>query len=221
VQLNRLIITEDGSHTIFVPELNEHYHSVHGAVQESNIVFLDSGYEYCKADPVCIFEAGFGTGLNAFLTAVRSSASGRKVIYTSIEKYPVEPEIIEKINYPEISGETVGDLYRLIHEAEWGKLVKISDSFSLLKIMGDLITEDIPGLYDLVYFDAFGPDKQPEMWKEPVFRKISLSVKEGGVLVTYSAKGEVKRILRSCGFTVSLLPGPPGKREMIRAVKQP
>lgn len=217
--MNKLTLTEDGSHTIFVPELNEHYHSIHGAVQESDIVFLKNGYEYCKADPLYIFEAGFGTGLNALLTAVRSSASKRKVFYTSIEKYPVESEIIEKINHPEFAGADGGPLYCRIHDAEWGRMVKITESFSLLKICGDLTTDKIPGNYDLIYFDAFGPDKQPEMWEEPVFRKISSAVREGGVLVTYSAKGEVKRILRSCGFTVSLLPGPPGKREMIRADK--
>jgi len=219
--LKKLILTEDGSHTIFVPELNEHYHSIHGAVQESNIVFLENGYEYCKADPVFIFEAGFGTGLNALLTAVRSARSGRKVIYTSIEKYPLGTEIIEKFNYADFAGESGSELYNLIQKAEWGKMVKISERFSLLKIDGDLTTDYIPGMYDLIYFDAFGPDKQPDMWKEPVFMKISSVLNDGGVLVTYSAKGEVKRTLRSCGFTVSLLPGPPGKREMIRAVKHP
>jgi tRNA U34 5-methylaminomethyl-2-thiouridine-forming methyltransferase MnmC len=219
--MNKLILTEDGSHTIFVPELNEHYHSIHGAVQESNIVYLDSGYDYCKADPVHIFEAGFGTGLNALLTAARSSVSGRKVLYTSIEKYPLDRMIIEKINYAEFAGENGRELYKLIQKAEWGRMVKISESFSLEKIPGDLTTDELSGSYDLVYFDAFGPDKQPELWKEPVFRKIATVIKDGGVLVTYSAKGEVKRILRSCGLTVSLLPGPPGKREMIRAVKHP
>jgi tRNA U34 5-methylaminomethyl-2-thiouridine-forming methyltransferase MnmC len=217
--LKRLILTEDGSHTIFVPELNEHYHSIHGAVQESNIVYLDAGYEYCKADPLHIFEAGFGTGLNALLTAARSSLSGRKVFYTSIEKYPVDQKIIEMINYSEFAGENGSELYKLIQQAGWDKMVKISESFSIMKIAGDLTVDEIPGSYDLVYFDAFGPDKQPEMWKEPVFRKTASAIKDGGVLVTYSAKGEVKRILRSCGFTVTLLPGPPGKREMIRAVK--
>jgi tRNA U34 5-methylaminomethyl-2-thiouridine-forming methyltransferase MnmC len=219
--LNKLVLTEDGSHTIYVPELNEHYHSVHGAVQESNIVFLENGYEHCKADPLRIFEAGFGTGLNALLTAVRSAEQGRKVVYTSIEKYPVELQMIEEINYAAFAGENGSRLFRLIHDAEWGKMVKISETFSLLKIIGDLTTDELSGSYDLVYFDAFGPDKQPEMWKENIFRKISSVIKDGGILVTYSAKGEVKRILRSCSFTVSLLPGPPGKREMIRAVKHP
>jgi tRNA U34 5-methylaminomethyl-2-thiouridine-forming methyltransferase MnmC len=219
--LNKLVLTEDGSHTIFVPELNEHYHSIHGAVQESNIVFLENGYEYCTADPLHIFEAGFGTGLNALLTAVRSTGSGRKVTYASIEKYPVDPGIIEKINYGGFAGEGGRDLYDRILKADWDKMERISESFSLLKITGDLITDDIPGRYNLVYFDAFGPDKQPEMWKENVFRKLSSVLAAGGVLVTYSAKGEVKRILRTCGFEVTLLPGPPGKREMIRAVKHP
>jgi len=218
---NKLVLTEDGSHTIFVPELNEHYHSTHGAVQESNIVFLESGYDYHRADPLHIFEVGFGTGLNALLTALRSAQTGRKVFYTSIEKYPVDKEITEKINYPEFAGENGEDMFIKIQESKWGEMVKISDSFSLLKIMGDMITDNIPGKYDLIYFDAFGPDKQPEMWKEDIFRKISSVINAGGVLVTYSAKGEVKRLLRSCGFTVSLLPGPPGKREMIRAVKHP
>ena len=217
--MNKLVLTEDGSHTIFVPELNEHYHSIHGAVQESNIVFLDSGYEYCKADPVFIFEVGFGTGLNALLTAVRSARSGRRVIYTSIEKNPLGTDILEKMNYAQYAGERGSDLFNQIHRAEWGKMVEISERFSLLKIAGDLTTDDIPGKYDLIYFDAFAPDKQPEMWKEAVFMKLSSITNVSGILVTYSAKGEVKRILRSCGFDVSLLPGPPGKREMIRAVK--
>lgn len=219
--MKRLIITEDGSHTIFVPELNEHYHSIHGAVQESNIVFLENGYEFCKADPIYIFEAGFGTGLNALLTAVRSGASGRKVFYTSIEKYPVDPEIIKNINYSEFTGDEGSRLYNLIQNALWGTMTEISKTFSLFKIKGDLITDCIPGIYDLVYFDAFGPDKQPEIWKEPVFNKICSALKDGGILVTYSAKGEVRRILKSLGLVVSLIPGPPGKREMIRAVKLP
>jgi tRNA U34 5-methylaminomethyl-2-thiouridine-forming methyltransferase MnmC len=217
----RIVKTEDGSHTLFVPELNEHYHSIHGAVQESNIVFLENGYEYCKRDPLHIFEAGLGTGLNALLTAVRSDSSGRKVFYTAIEKYPVGDEIFDKINYAEFVSENGRQIYSMIRNAPWNRMIKITDTFSIRKIQGDLTSDPVPGNYDLIYFDAFGPDKQPEMWKDNVFRKLSSALSTGGVLVTYSAKGEVKRILRSCGFEVSLLPGPPGKREMIRAVKHP
>jgi tRNA U34 5-methylaminomethyl-2-thiouridine-forming methyltransferase MnmC len=219
--LNNLVLTSDGSHTIFVPELNEHYHSVHGAVQESELVFMKNGFDFSKEDPLYIFEAGFGTGLNALLTAARAENTKRKVIYTTIEKYPLGDNIIQQINYAGFAGLNGKKLFGQIHSAGWGKMTVLTENFSILKIHGDLITDEIPGQYNLIFFDAFGPDKQPDIWSEPVFRKISAATKEGGVFVTYSAKGVVKRMLRSCGFTVSLLPGPPGKREMIRAVKHP
>jgi len=218
--LNQLVTTFDGSHTIFVPELNEHYHSIHGAVQESMIVFIRNGFEYCQANPVNILEIGFGTGLNALLTAVKCINTNRKTIYTSIEKNPLTENLINKLNHWSFAGEKGKQIFDSIHSSEWGFFKKITENFNLKKLKCDLLRDDIEGKFDLIYFDAFGPDKQPEMWTWNVFMKLAEVTASKGILVTYSAKGEVKRILKSCGFKISLLPGPPGKREMIRAVKQ-
>ena len=217
--MNQIIKTSDGSHTIYVPELNEHYHSVFGAVQESTFIFIKNGFDVCKADPLSIFEVGFGTGLNVLLTAMQCIEGRREVNYTAIEKYPLEKEIYDALNYHEFAGENGRSVYNLIHSSQWNESVNICKNFNLKKIKADLIEEQPSGSYDLIYFDAFGPDKQPEMWTMEVFTRISAVTNRNGILVTYSAKGEVKRILKACGFEVNLLPGPPGKRQMIRAVK--
>jgi tRNA U34 5-methylaminomethyl-2-thiouridine-forming methyltransferase MnmC len=214
-----LILTTDGSHTLFVPELDEHYHSIHGAVQESMFIFIQNGFDVCESAPLNILEIGFGTGLNALLTAVKSQSGTRKVIYTTIEKYPLDNSIIESLNHHEFAGESGKVLFNLIHSAPWNIRVKISENFEIIKIETDFTNTTLPGAYDLIYFDAFGPDKQPEMWTAEQFARIARATNKNGILVTYSAKGEVKRSLRACGFDVFLLPGPPGKRQMIRAVK--
>ncbi|MBI5010238.1 MAG: tRNA (5-methylaminomethyl-2-thiouridine)(34)-methyltransferase MnmD [Bacteroidia bacterium] len=219
-KMTEIILTADGSHTLYVPEMNEHYHSIHGAIQESQHIFINNGYDFCKADTVNILEIGFGTGLNAFLTALKSCSGIRKVHYTTIEKYPLTQEITSSLNYPGYTGEGTRELFDLIHNSQWNIDVSICNNFIINKIKGDA-TDSIPkGEYDLIYFDAFGPDKQPEMWTEEVFRRISAFTRENGIFVTYSAKGEVKRNLRGCGFDVTLLPGPPGKRQIIRACKK-
>ena len=214
-----IVKTSDGSHTLFVPELNEHYHSVHGAIQESDYIFVKCGLNASEADTVRIFEAGFGTGLNAFLTAVEASSHSRKISYTSIEKYPVPLSIIDGLNYKDFFSGKHGYLFERIHECKWNIPEVISNNFTLTKIKGDLTVCEIEGSFDLIYFDAFGPDKQPEMWTDEVFKKISGITARNGILVTYSAKGSVQRILKKNGFEVILLPGPPGKRQVIRAVK--
>jgi tRNA U34 5-methylaminomethyl-2-thiouridine-forming methyltransferase MnmC len=211
--------TADGSHTIYVPELDEHYHSVHGAIQESEFIFIGCGLNFSKKSPIRIFEAGFGTGLNALLTCIYASANEREILYTSIEKYPLSDDIIDSLNYKDLSLKDCGKLFKQMHSCEWNIQRKITNHFTLLKINGDLITDDIPGIYDLIYFDAFGPDKQPEMWTDEIFRKISDMTERTGILVTYSVKGKVKRTLKKYGFDVNLLPGPPGKRQILRAVK--
>ncbi|MDX9811910.1 MAG: tRNA (5-methylaminomethyl-2-thiouridine)(34)-methyltransferase MnmD [Bacteroidales bacterium] len=217
--MNRIVKTADGSDTIFVPELDEHYHSVYGAINESEHIFIKAGLDQCKADPLRIFEAGFGTGLNAFLTLLHSEGSGKKIQYTSIEKYPLDPAIVKSLNYPLLSGDAGSNFFNAIHEAPWEKQFNITGDFSLLKIKADL-TDYIPdGAYDLIYFDAFGPGKQPEMWTPQIFDTIASVTVKDGIFVTYSARGEVKRNLIRTGFKVSLLPGPPGKRQFIRAVK--
>ena len=217
--LNQIVTTTDGSHTIYVPELDEHYHSVHGAFQESEFIFMKNGYDTCNNDPVNILEIGFGTGLNALLTAYRSLAGKRKVFYTTLDKYPLDKEITEKLNHHIFAGPSGKELFDKIHEAEWGKMICISPAFSLLKIRCDLTKDAIGGSYDLVYFDAFGPDKQPEMWSGNILKKISDVIKPNGIFVTYSCKGEVKRNLREYGFKVTLVQGPPGKRHITRAIK--
>jgi tRNA U34 5-methylaminomethyl-2-thiouridine-forming methyltransferase MnmC len=202
-----------------VPELDEHYHSVHGAVQESDFIFIKSGFDTSIADPLNIFEVGFGTGLNALLTASRSMAGTREVNYTTIEKYPLGEAVSESLNYPRFAGEGGKELYELIHRSPWEKWITVCKNFNLRKINGDLTKQRVKGNFDLIYFDAFGPDKQPEMWTKDVFASIASGTNKNGILVTYSAKGEVKRNLQYCGFEVTLLPGPPGKRQIIRAIK--
>ncbi len=217
--MNQLFTTSDGSHTLYVPELNEHYHSIHGAVQESEHIFIKAGYDNCKADPLYIFEAGFGTGLNALLTAVRSINDNREVFYTSVEKYPVGNDLIKSLNHNKYAGSDGKNIFQLIHSSAWGGMHLICNKFNLCKVEGDL-ADFIPAFpIDLVYFDAFGPDKQPSMWTREIFGRIASAMRSGGILVTYSAKGDVKRNLRYIGFDVKLLPGPPGKREMISAKK--
>jgi tRNA U34 5-methylaminomethyl-2-thiouridine-forming methyltransferase MnmC len=215
----RIIDTADGSHTLYVPELDEHYHSVHGAVQESSFIFIKNGFDFCKADPLYILEIGFGTGLNALLTAVKSVKGTRGVDYTSIENDPLDIEIISSLNYHKFAGENSREIFNLIHSSPWNTSVTICRNFKLKKIETDFTKGKLSGRYDLIYFDAFGPDKQPEMWTRELFSEISAVTVENGILVTYSAKGEVKRNLKACGFDVTLLPGPPGKRQMIRAIK--
>jgi tRNA U34 5-methylaminomethyl-2-thiouridine-forming methyltransferase MnmC len=218
-KLNQIINTEDGSHTIYVPELNEHYHSVHGAAQESTHIFLNNGFETCKADPLYILEIGFGTGLNALLTAKRSIYGDRIIYYSAIEKYPLDAEIIGSLNHYKYAGENGEKLFHLIHSVPWNQYIKIHENFYLEKIENDFTKIHLNGKFDLIYFDAFGPDKQPEMWTREMFTGIAAVTNKDGILVTYSAKGEVKRSLRASGFEVTLIPGPPGKRQMIRAVK--
>jgi tRNA U34 5-methylaminomethyl-2-thiouridine-forming methyltransferase MnmC len=217
--LYELVITSDGSHTIYVPELNEHYHSIHGAIQESRHIFIESGLKSCNTDPVSIFEVGFGTGLNAMLTLIEGVRMHKTISYTSIEKFPLNGNIIRLLNHRDMAGDTGRMIFESIHKAPWNIKANISSIFNLEKIKGDIITDDVTGCFDLIYFDAFGPDKQPDMWTQAVFSKIAAVTKKGGIFLTYSAKGEVKRILRSCGFEVMLLPGPPGKRQIIRAIK--
>ncbi len=217
--MNQLIITSDGSHTIYVPELNEHYHSIHGAVQESEYIFIRNGFEECKASPVNIFEVGFGTGLNALLTAIKSKEGSREVNYTTIEKFPLSGQMISKLNHYNFAGKEGKEIFDKIHSCPWGTKVAVCKNFNIIKIEGD-IAKDIPaGNFDLIYFDAFGPDKLPSMWTKEIFTNIAAITVAGGMFLTYSAKGDVKRNLKACQFDVSLIPGPPGKRQIIRAVK--
>lgn len=211
--------TGDGSHTLYVPEIDEYYHSIYGAIQESEYVFIKCGQEFSAANPVRIFEAGFGTGLNALLACISAEAGRRTVIYTSIEKHPLPERIITSLNHAAMLGEEAKHWFELIHSCEWNRPAEITKNFILHKICGDLISDDLEGFYDLIFFDAFSPGRQPDIWAPEVIRKISRITVPGGIFMTYSAKGEVKRALRANGFRVSLLPGPAGKRHILRAFK--
>jgi len=215
-----LRITGDGSHTLYVPSLDEHYHSHFGALTESKHIFIDAGLANLKSNKVSILEVGFGTGLNALLTAMYARDNQVTILYVTLEKYPLDPSLLSRLNYPAVTGAESRELFEAIHVAPWEKPVKLTPWFTLEKRLMDLTSTSVEGLFDLVYFDAFGPGKQPEMWSMEVMQKITAVTHRGTVFVTYSAKGELKRTLRALGFEVALLPGPPGKRVMTRAVKR-
>lgn len=218
-----LITTADGSSSIFVPELNEHYHSTFGAIAESQHIFIKAGFR-SKATPsaeINILEVGFGTGLNAFLTFLETIPDQYKINYTSIEPNILGKAITDKLNYASILNPSETHLFNRMHEAPWNEVVSFNSYFSLEKLKGNLENIQLPEKrFDLIYFDAFGPAVQPELWTEEVFKKIFEATAEGGILVTYSAKGSVRRALKAAGFSTEKLPGPTGKREITRAIKK-
>ena len=214
----QVIQTADGSKTLFIPEMNEQYHSVNGARTESEYVFLKQGYlEHPSTSPV-VFEVGFGTGLNALLTALKAEEQKRPTKFISIEKYPVDASEVKMLDYgKQISGKA-NHLFHKLHDAAWNEAVKISAYFTLHKIQADLKSVSFESLqaFDVIYFDAFAPDKQPQLWEPEIFNRIHAACCEGAIFVTYSAKGVIRRQLAATGFTMERLPGPPGKRQMLR-----
>lgn len=219
----RIVITEDGSHTLELLGMEEHYHSTFGAVQESMHVFIYNGFYSLSGgkEVVNILEIGFGTGLNALLTLIESQKTNLRVYYLTLEPFPLQREEYEALNYPNLLPEPgLHEGFRKFHESEWSKDIELLPGFVFRKEKTVLEAASLPGnFFDLVYFDAFGPDTQPELWTQPLFEKVSGSMKPGGILTTYCAKGRVRRAMKASGFTVEKLPGPPGKREMTRAVK--
>ena len=212
--------TADGIFTLYVPELDEHYHSVKGALTESQHIFIDMGLKHSQATNPYILEIGLGTGLNCFLTYLTSKETGQAIHYTGIERFPLSEEVIDQLDYATLIGKGEKELYQAIHQAAWNKEVLLSPHFSLHKIEGDFTQYSFLGKYDLIYFDAFAPEKQPEMWEQPLFDMLYELLNPGGILTTYCAKGVVRRMLQAAGFTVERLAGPPGgKREILRATK--
>ena len=216
---SELLITSDGSHTLFVPEIDECYHSSHGAVQESRHIFIDAGLKQCHKDEICVLEVGFGTGLNALLALVEAERSGKRIHYIALEKYPVEAEKAMLLNYPEKIDSDKGDVFNLLHTSDWNEPVEITSYFTLHKIETDFTQFVHNQHYDVVFFDAFSPEKQPEMWSVEQFEKLYKSCNFGAILTTYCAKGIVRRAMQAAGFRVERLPGPPGKREFLRATQ--
>ena len=212
--------TADGSYTLYVPELDEHYHSVKGALTESQHIFIDMGLKHSSVTSPRILEIGFGTGLNCILTLLEAKESQRHIHYTGIERYPLNEEIIRKLNYPSIIGKECEEDYFAIHQALWEEDICLSPWFTLHKMEGDFTHYTFEQKYDIIYFDAFAPEKQPEMWEQSLFDNLYNVLNEGGILTTYCAKGVVRRMLQTAGFKVERLPGPPGgKREILRATK--
>ncbi|MCB0400249.1 MAG: tRNA (5-methylaminomethyl-2-thiouridine)(34)-methyltransferase MnmD [Winogradskyella sp.] len=237
----KIITTSDGSKTIQIEDWNEQYHSIHGAIQEANHVFIKHGLlfylEDCHTErrslsevevsrsandishPINIFEIGFGTGLNAFLTFLKAKELQQPINYVGVEAYPVKTHEIQQLNYVELISEKHKDEFENMHHISWEAKHNISPIFTLEKqekFFKDITDENA---FDIIYFDAFGARVQPELWTEDIFAIMFKALKNNGVLVTYSAKGSVRRAMQAVGFTVERLPGPPGKREMLRATK--
>lgn len=244
-----LITTADGSHSLYVKDLDEHYHSIHGAIQEAQHVFIKTGIQHLVAQnysTISILEIGFGTGLNTLLSFLEAEKLNVKLDYTSLEAFPLDTKIVSQLNYVELISKIdskisavrtstplsvteqsdiakhenkIKNIFQQLHSCEWENKIELSRNFSLLKIKNTLQEIKFLSTFDLIFFDAFGPRVQPDMWTEDLFSKIYVSTNPKGCIVTYCAKGEVKRTLKKVGFAVETLPGPPRKREMVRGTK--
>lgn len=215
-----IVHTSDGSTTIYLPEWEENYHSKHGAIQEAKHVFIKNGFDKFDQDKISILEIGFGTGLNAFITLLEAKDSSKTVYYSGVEAYPVDFSEVAQMNYViELQATDFDGEFQKMHTCEWNVNVKISDNFFLTK--RKIIFAEIADVeaFDLIYFDAFGYRVQPELWSTEIFQKMYNALKPGGKLVTYAARGVVKRSMIEVGFSVEKLAGPPGKREMFLASK--
>lgn len=221
----KIVTTGDGSTTIQITDWNEQYHSMHGAVQEARHVFLKMGLDFWMNEnpdqnSLHILEIGFGTGLNALLTLMHAEKSSVNLLYEGVEAYPVSSEELAQLNYLEAAdAQAFEAVFEKMHQLPWEQTEIITEAFQLKKRKQTFETLEDQDQHNLIYFDAFGARVQPELWEEPIFQKMSNALKPGGVLVTYAAKGSVRRAMQAVGFKVERLPGPPGKREMLRAVK--
>ena len=210
-------ITEDGSATLRSPLHGDTYHSLRGAVGEARHVFIESGFQHTTADPIRVLEMGFGTGLNAWLTLLEAERTKRAVDYTAVELHPVPSEVAERLGY------TADPRFISLHTAPWNERCEPSDGFSLRKIHAPISAffaeSRLSAVFNIVYWDAFAPDTQPELWTAELFGRVFKATAPGGMLVTYSSKGDVRRALEAVGFEVERLPGALGKRHMLRATK--
>jgi len=222
-----IITTKDGSHSLFSEEYNEVYHSQNGAIQESLHVFIHSGFEYAlqsfpSASRLKIFEVGFGTGLNALLTIIAAEKAGANIYYETIERYPVLLEVIKELNYTQLlENEKYRPPFHSMHLCNWSAEHNITPDFVFKKNQDNFLDFELPpNNFHLIYFDAFAPENQPEMWTLAMMKKLFDSLVTNGVLVSYCSKSAFRKVLKEAGFAVEKLPGPPGKREMVRAHKK-
>lgn len=220
----KIIETRDGSHTLLNEEMDETYHSAHGALTESKHVFVQEGLMAVleQAPRAAVLEVGFGTGLNTILTFEKANEVKKDVLYVTLEPYPIEKELIDQMNYAQLlDDEELLDYFEYFHNWEWNKVKQIEDHFIFQKLqlkLEDYFPKEV--FFDVIYFDAFAPQKQPEMWTSEQMKHCFALLKPGGVLVTYCAQGQFKRDLKAAGFKVERVKGPEGgKREMTRATK--
>lgn len=214
-----LIQTSDGSTSLYNPQLNETYHSVHGALQETMHVFIKNGLHLFPKQPISILEIGFGTGLNALVTFAQHTSLGQTIHYETVEAYPLTWQEASQMNYPQLIDNSLSSTFQQMHSCSWNKTIQLSPTFSFKKRLQHFQQINDTPTFNLIYFDAFGAQVQPELWNEDIFKKMYNALKNNGILVTYAAKGSVRRALVAAGFTVERLPGPPMKREMLRAQK--
>lgn len=216
----KIIVTGDGSKTIQIEDWNEQYHSKHGALQEAYHVFIEHGLRMFANQQLKILEIGFGTGLNALITHLEAPKLDLTIDYVGVEAFPVSKEEAMVLDYGLLLQKNNSNtIFENMHGCPWDEAIKISDDFILTKQQKDFRDIQDENLFNLIYFDAFGARVQPELWTEAVFSIMYKALKSGGVLVTYAAKGSVRRAMQAVGFQVERLPGPPGKREMLRASK--
>ena len=216
-----IITTSDGSTTIYLPEWNEQYHSKHGAIQEAEHVFIKNGLQqFNDRTNINILEIGYGTGLNSFITFLEVQKTNMLVDYVGVEAYPVKQDEIVKLNYvTELKAQSFAEVFIAMHTLPWNIKHDLNTIFSLTKRQQFFNEINDVEFFDLIYFDAFGARVQPELWTVVIFQKMYTALKLNGILVTYSAKGSVRRAMQEVGFEVERLPGPPGKREMLRGTK--
>jgi tRNA U34 5-methylaminomethyl-2-thiouridine-forming methyltransferase MnmC len=218
----KLVKTADGSHSLYLEHLDEHYHSVHGAVNEALHVFIKNGLSKVAetTSTIKIFEMGFGTGLNALVTKQFAQNNNLKIDYSAIEAFPLSWDECKPLNYLEqLNALDLAAFFQFIHQVEWNKKTAIDEQFSLHKIHAKIEDVSLNETFDLIYFDAFGPRAQIDMWTKEIFQKLYNATTNNGVFVTYCAKGQVRRDLESVGYKMERLQGPPGKREMLEGMK--
>ena len=220
----KTIITGDGSHSIAIPALRVSYHSIHGAIQESQHVFIDAGLKYVLDQPskeqISILEVGLGTGLNALLTAIEMEKLETTAYYVALEPFPLTAEEAAALNYcHQLKRDDLQEDFNRLHESGWNKALAFTENLIVRKLNSPLQEFNDRTKFDLIFYDAFAPAAQPELWTTPIFEKLFHLLKTGGAVVTYCSKGDVRRAMIAAGFTVKKLPGPPGKREMLRATK--
>lgn len=214
-----IITTKDGSTSLFIPEWNETYHSKHGAIQEAYHVFIKNGLSIFNGKSVSILEIGFGTGLNAFITSLEADKNNIVVNYTALEAFPLTIEEIDAMNFASRIDYNKTNTFSAIHQLNWEVKNQVSDNFYLTKRNQFFQDVNDKECFDIIYFDAFSYDVQPELWSEAIFTKMHTALKSNGILVTYACRTIIKQTMISAGFRVEKLPGAPGKREMLRAYK--